>query len=205
MKSALILLLTLGLFGCASTPPPPPPSEPISKPVANNSGYINTVLPAWIGHKGSDLLELWGKPTKTWEATAGSYQGRGGISFSYQVGDKGQVINIPSASAYTDMSGTTHIYDSSTLIVPHVVQVSFVCDATGNIINASWWGTFTDKFEPASYPMPKTSVELPFPVRENYKADGHGGNWTLPTKADMASDAKKVTPDNVEQRLKGLK
>ena len=195
------LAITVVLFaGCATEPVAPAPRI-VEKPITNNSAYINAVLPAWIGHRASELIAAWSKPTEAGQSTPGSYQGRGGIEFSYHIGDKGSVMTIPETSAYTDLGGTVHVYDSSTVIVPHFVEVEFVADTNGIIIHDSWIGTFTDTFDPARYPMPTTEVSLAFPVVANYAADNHGGNWSEPTAAQAAAQADRVTPDNILDKL----
>lgn len=195
--SALVLLLA----GCASKDDfRPSPAVALPPPIADNSGYLNTVLPAWIGHRASELITSWGKPTEASEATPGSYQGRGGIIFSYFIGDKGSGVTIPEISAYTDSLGT-HVYDTSTVILPHFVRITFVADTKGNIISANWWGSYTDRFLPANYPMPTTPATLEFPVVANYPSSRHGGNWSEPTAREVAQKAQEVTPDNILDKL----
>ena len=178
----------------------------VSNPIPPNSvaDPVNAELPAWIGHKASELLAAWGKPTTATDATPGSYNGRGAINLSYRIGDQGHVIEIPEMSAYTDSLGVTHTYDSSTISIPHVVFIDFVVATDGTIISADWWGSFADRFTVAQYPPPVTSVTLPEPLIVQIKPSPHGGGWLEPTSEQAAAEAQKTTNENVADKLKQL-
>ena len=90
---------------------------------------------------------------------------------------------------------------TSTVMLPHFVSITFVADTKGNIISANWWGSYTDRFLPASYPMPTTPATLEFPVVANYPSSRHVGNWSEPTAREVAQKAQEVTPDNILDKL----
>jgi hypothetical protein len=201
----LVLIAVLLQVGCASVPPPRSTREaPRATPEAkrsqrDNSAWINYLLPMWIGHKASELIQDWGQPTEAKEATRGSYQNRGAYWISYHIGDTTPVMTLPEVSVSKDLSGNLRIYDSSTVVVPHFVNVQFVADASGRIIHCAWVGTFTDIFDVATHQPPHGPRVRGEHVFENYPPDKNGGNWTERTPEEAA---KRITPTNILEKLK---
>jgi hypothetical protein len=203
MKLAPLSVVAVLLAGCHHVDSDDRPTADTSMmiPTAAAADPVNSELPAWVGHKASELIAAWGKPTTAADATPGSYQGRAGIDLTYHIGDQGSVVNIPETSSYTDSLGVTHTYDSSTISVPHFVIISFAVDKSGVIIDAHWWGTFADRFTADRYPCPTASVTLPFPLIVAIAPSSHGGAWEEPTADEAAAEAQKTTPDNVAAKL----
>jgi hypothetical protein len=111
-------------------------------------------------------------------------------------------MTIPETTAYTDLHGTVQVYDTSAVILPHYVHISFVADTSGKIIQDNWNGTYSDRFEPSRHPMPVTQATLANAVVANYPPSRHGGNWAEPTAEEAAQRAQQVTPDNILDKLK---
>jgi hypothetical protein len=200
MKYAIWLALWMLVAGCATVPQKPAVGDYTPEPPpADNSKYINTVLPAWIGQKASDLIEAWGQPTEATDVTPGSYSGRGKFRFHYHIGDTGKVMVFPGTSAYSDTRGNMHIRDATTIAVPHVVKIYFVSDVDGIVIYASWWGIYTDKFNPSLFPMPKQSVGKM--IFAPYAANDKGGAWRLDTAEQAERRGKETTAENILEKL----
>jgi hypothetical protein len=187
--ATLLVEAALLLSGCSSktTTNFNAPQDPTyTHSVVDNSEYVNKMIPSWIGHKASELIAAWGKPSDTGILDPDSYGGRGGISFSYKIGDNGSTIEIPRTALYADSLGST-LLDTSA-IVPHFVFAYFATDKNGVIIDDGWFGSFTDEVIPSRYPMPALDVTLAFPLNVDIEPNRHGGNWSEPASAGKIRD-----------------
>lgn len=162
---------------------------------------MNEVIPAWVGQNAKDLIATWGKPTSVSTCTPGSYGGRGAFNLEYHIGDTGSAVEIPEISAYTDSEGITHVYDSSSISIPHSIEANFETDRSGIIIAAHWYGEGSEDFTELSYPEPKATASLKYPLLELIAPTRHGGFWIEPTDEQEAAHQEEVTPDNITEKF----